>query len=203
MNSTERVWAQAEQFRCEYFKNQLAALPLDVFTVAELDLRLDIIPFDDLFAKYGMDAMLRNDYTGLYVDAEDYQHLETGPVWKQKRLRFTYAHELGHYMMHRASAADRNYPDVESFFRWLHANTTERYRLEQEANEFAGRLLVPRDRLSEDYYCFAAKAEALAPDWKVLMDFRRSLASQLSDKYGVNAQVIEVRFDREGIWPAQ
>jgi hypothetical protein len=44
------VWAQVEQFRREHFAGQLSALPVDVFTVAELDPRLNIIPFDDLFA---------------------------------------------------------------------------------------------------------------------------------------------------------
>lgn len=203
MNEFESIWVQADTFRTQYFSGHDAALPLDVFTVAELDLRLDIIPFDDLFAKYEMDAMLRNDYTGLYVDSEAYQHLEHGPVWKQKRLRFTFAHELGHYVMHRDAAASRKYPDFESFFRWLHSDNAERYRLEQEANEFAGHLLVPRNRLIEDFDRFAAKADTLTPHWRTKMDFRQALADQISDKYGVNSQVIEVRFDREAIWPAQ
>jgi len=104
VNGMDPVWAQVEQFRREHFAGQLSALPVDVFTVAELDLRLDIIPFDDLFAKYGLDAMLLQDFTGIYIDAETYQYLEHGPVWKQKRLRFTFAHELGHYVLHRAEA---------------------------------------------------------------------------------------------------
>jgi Zn-dependent peptidase ImmA (M78 family) len=199
----DQIWGQVEQFRRERLTKQLACLPVDVFTVAELDLRLDIIPFDDLFAKYGMDAMLRQDFTGIYVDAEAYQFLEKGPVWKQKRLRFTFAHELGHFVLHREEAASHSFSDFPAFFRWLHEESPARYRIEQDANEFAGRLLVPRERIQDDFDRFALRAEEISPQWHTLPDLRRALADTLSDKYGVNAQVIEIRLDRENIWPAQ
>jgi Zn-dependent peptidase ImmA (M78 family) len=203
MNGIESVWEQVERFRDEHFTGQLASLPVDVFTVAELDLKLDIIPFDDLSAKYGMDAMLLQDFTGIYVDAEAYQFLENGPVWKQKRLRFTFAHELGHFVLHREVAASRNFSDFRAFFRWLHEESAARYRIEQEANEFAGRLLVPIDRIQDDFDRFAVRAAELSAQWQALPDMRRALAERLSDKYGVNAQVIETRLDREAIWGAQ
>ncbi len=203
MSGMDSIWAKVERFRSEWFAGQLASLPIDVFTVAELDLRLNIIPFNDLFEKYGMDAMLRQDFTGIYVDAEAYQFLELGPVWKQKRLRFTFAHELGHFVLHHAEAANRDFSDFLSFFRWLHEESPERYRVEQEANEFAGRLLVPRDRLEKDYERFAVRAAEISPQWHVLPNLRHALAEKLSDKYGVNAQVIEVRLDRECIWEAR
>ncbi len=158
MSGMDSIWAKVERFRGEWFAGRHASLPVDVFTVAELDLRLDVIPFDDLFGKYGMDAMLRQDFTGIYVDTEAYQFLELGPVWKQKRLRFTFAHELGHFVLHRAEAASRDFSDFLAFFRWLHEESSERYCVEQEANEFAGRLLVPRDCLEEDYERFAVRA---------------------------------------------
>ena len=203
MNGMDPVWVQVERFRHERLTGQLASLPVDVFTVAELDLRLDIIPFDDLFAKYGMDAMLRQDLTGIYVDAEAYQLLEKGPIWKQKRLRFTFAHELGHFVLHREEATSRRFSDFPAFFRWLHEESPTRYRIEQEANEFAGRLLVPRERIQDDFDRFTVRAAEFSPQWHTLPDLRRAFAEKLSDKYGVNAQVIETRLDRESIWAAQ
>jgi Zn-dependent peptidase ImmA (M78 family) len=197
------VLARVEQFRREHFAGQLSALPVDVFTVAELDLRLDIIPFDDLFAKYGLDAMLLQDFTGIYIDAETYQYLEHGPVWKQKRLRFTFAHELGHYVLHRAEAKQQHFPDFAAFFCWMQADTPTRRRIEYEANRFAGRLLVPLDRLTADFADFRVKAAAFDPNWQTRQDFRRAFAERLSDRYGVNAQVIETSLDQENIWPSQ
>ncbi len=203
MTNRNPVWERVEAFRRDQFAEQLATLPVDVFTAAELNLRLDIIPFNDLFAKYGMDAMLLQDFSGIYVDAEAYQFLENGPVWKQKRLRFTFAHELGHFVLHREEVTSRSFTDFPEFFRWLNEESPARYRMEQEANEFAGRLLVPRERIQEDFDRFAVQAGKLAPNWQTFPDMRHLFAERRSDVYGVNAQVIETRLDRENIWPAQ
>ena len=102
----KRSGKRVEAFRKEYFRGDLAHLPVDVFTLAEIDLKLDIVPFDDLFEKYDADAALMHDFSGLYVDAEAYIMWEKGPRWKQRRLRFSVAHELGHYVLHRDIAAE-------------------------------------------------------------------------------------------------
>jgi Zn-dependent peptidase ImmA (M78 family) len=201
MNGIDPIWEQVEKFRNTYFSGSQASLPIDVFTVAELNLRLDIIPFDDLFAKYEMDAMILQNFSGIYVDAEAYQYLENGPVWKQKRLRFTFAHELGHLVLHKAEAEQHKFSNFNAFFRWLHEESPERYRIEKEANEFAGRLLVPRARLQSDFDVFSQQVSQIIAQWRTLPDLRRSFADKLSDKYGVNIPVIEIRLDRENIWP--
>jgi len=201
MNGIDPIWERAEEFRDTYFSGAQASLPIDVFTVAELNLRLDIIPFDDLFAKYNMDAMLLQNFTGIYVDAEAYQYLENGPVWKQKRLRFTFAHELGHFVLHKAEATKHKFSNFTDFFRWLHEDSPARYRIEQEANEFAGRLLVPLSRLQADFDVFSQQAGQISPQWRNLPDLRHAFSERLSNKYGVSTQVIEVRLDREDIWP--
>lgn len=71
--------------------------PIDVFTFFEVDLGLDAIPFDDLNAKYRVEAAIKADFSGIYLDAEQYAPMEKGPEWKLNRLRFTVAHELAHY----------------------------------------------------------------------------------------------------------
>jgi hypothetical protein len=72
MDGKEQVWDQAEVFRRQYLVGELAHLPADALTLAEIDLQLDIIPFDDLYEKYERDAALIQDFSGLYVDAEAY-----------------------------------------------------------------------------------------------------------------------------------
>lgn len=57
----------------------------------------------------------------------------------KKRQRFTMAHELGHYMLHKG----KNVEFVDTtFFR-----SSEMDSIEYNANEFASRLLMPEDRL--------------------------------------------------------
>jgi len=75
-----------------------------VLILAEIDLKLDITPFDGLFEKYDVDAAVTQDLSGIYVDREAYVLLEKGTIWQQYRLRFSVAHELGHYVLHRKKA---------------------------------------------------------------------------------------------------
>jgi hypothetical protein len=70
MNGRADVWEVVEAFRRQHLTAQADQLPVDVFSLVELQLRLDVIPFDDLSAKYQVDAALTPDFTGIYVDAE-------------------------------------------------------------------------------------------------------------------------------------
>jgi len=91
--------------------------PIDVFTFFEVDLRLDAIPFDDLTAKYRVEAALRADFSGIYLDAEQYALMERGPDWKLSRLRFTVAHELAHFFLHRDLPQPAHFASLPDFTR--------------------------------------------------------------------------------------
>lgn len=201
MNGKAAVWEAVEAFRARYLVGNLALLPVDVLTLAELELRLDVIPFDDLFEKYDADAALTLDFTGLYVDAEAYMLWERGPRWKQRRLRFSVAHELGHHVLHREQAAGLNFASLADFATWTKGYRGQQYSLEQEANEFAGRLLVPADRLRSEFERFGREIAPYMTHWQSSPDIRRQFAERLMQRFEVNAQVIETRLDREGIWP--
>lgn len=201
MNGKAAVWEAVEAFRARYLVGNLAHLPVDVFTLAELELKLDVIPFHDLFEKYDADAALTLDFSGLYVDAEAYILLERGPRWKQRRLRFSVAHELGHHVLHRELAAKLPFATLAEFAVWTKGYHGQQYTLEQEANEFAGRLLVPADRLQSEFDWFGREIAPYMPHWQSSPDIRRQFAERLMERFEVNAQVIETRLDREGIWP--
>ena len=201
MNGKEAVWEQVEAFRQRYLVGDLAHLPVDVFTLAELEFQLDIIPFDDLYEKYEVDAALIQDFSGIYVDAEAYIIWEKGPRWKQRRLRFSVAHELGHYILHRELAAKLDFRTFADFALWTKGNHGQKYTLEQTANEFAGRLLVPADRLRAAFESFADVAKDVIPNWFTSPDMRHGFAEKLREQFEVNTPVIETRLDREDIWP--
>lgn len=202
MNGQDKVWEAVEAFRRHYLVQAGGALPVDVFSLAELQLRLDVIPFDDLMAKYRIDAALTQDFSGIYVDTESYVLWERGPVWKQNRLRFTVAHEIGHWVLHRDYAAKVKFVSFEQFARHFKGEDPARYWLEQEANEFAGRLLVPVERLRELFDQFARQIAAIMPNWLQSEDLRIKFAEQVATRFGVHNQSILARLDREGLWPA-
>lgn len=203
MNGWGPIWAHAEELRSRFLVGRLAHLPVDVFTLAEVELKLDVVPFDDLFEKYSADAALMVDLSGIYVDAEAYDIWERGPIWKQRRLRFSVAHELGHFLMHREVLSERRFGSVEEFAAWTKTNRGNRYTYEQEANEFAGRLLVPVDALRLEYERFVEAVQTVVPKWESAEGLRRNFAERICSRFEVSAQVVEARLDREEIWPSR
>jgi len=198
----EHVWRKIEELRAEYEVLRDDRTPIDVFTFAEVDLGLDAIPFDNLASKYRVEAAITADFTGLYLDAEQYALMEKGPEWKLNRLRFTVAHELAHYFLHHDLPQAENFASMSDFARWTESYGGKKYPAEQEANEFAGRLLVPENRLASLFDEFAPEAEALIPNFMEIGPFRDKFAEKVASRFGVNPQVIAIRLDRDGIWPA-
>ncbi|MEO7100713.1 MAG: ImmA/IrrE family metallo-endopeptidase [Luteolibacter sp.] len=198
----QHVWTKIEELRERYELLEEQRTPIDVFTFFEVDLGLDPIPFDDFTAKYRVEAAITADFTGLYLDAEQYSLMERGPEWKLNRLRFTIAHELAHFFLHRDLPQAENFSSLPNFARWTANYGGRKYTAEQEANEFAGRLLVPDIRLRSLFEEFAPEAEKLVPNFMQSGPLRDKFADKVAPRFGVNAQVIAVRLDRDEIWPA-
>lgn len=199
----ESVWRKVEELRARYEVLREDRTPLDVFTFFEVDLRLDPIPFDNLTAKYRVEAAITADFTGIYLDAEQYALMERGPEWKLNRLRFTVAHELAHYFLHREVPQAAHFSSLPDFARWTENYGGRKYTIEQEANEFAGRLLVPEARLQALFDEFAVEAERLLPNFTQSGSLRDKFAERVAPRFGVNSQVIAIRLDRDDIWPAK
>lgn len=198
----EHVWNKIEALRGEYELLREDRTPIDVFTFFEVDLGLDAIPFDELIAKYRVEAALTADFSGIYLDAEQHALMDRGPEWKLSRLRFTVAHELGHYFLHRNLPQPANFASLPDFARWTLNYGGRKFTAEQEANEFAGRLLVPEQRLRTLFDEFAPAMEQILPNFMVSGSLRDKFAEKVAPKFGVNSQVVAIRLDRDGIWPA-
>jgi len=198
----QHVWTKIAELRAQYELLQEQRTPIDVFTFFEVDLGLDAIPFDDFTAKYRVEAAIKADFTGIYLDAEQYSLMERAPEWKLNRLRFTIAHELAHFFLHRDLPQAENFSSLPDFARWTANYGGRKYTAEQEANEFAGRLLVPESRLRNMFDQFAPRAEELVHDFMQSGQFRYQFAESVAPRFGVNAQVVELRLERDGIWPA-
>lgn len=198
----ENVWQKIDELRQTYPILGESSTPIDVFSFFELDLSLDAIPFDDLDRKYRVEAAITADFSGIYIDAEQYTLLETAPVWKLNRLRFTIAHELGHYFLHQELPQTEDFQNAENFAKWTANYRGRKYTVEQEANEFAGRLLVPLSRIQEMYDSFAERASHLVTNFERNEQLRSQFAEQIAPKFGVNTQVVATRLDRDGIWPS-
>jgi len=114
------------------------------------------------------------------------------------------AHELGHYVLHANELQNIQYGSPEEYLpryrRWLgspHKPDSPEY----QANEFAGRFLVPLNLLQDLYDNFSQIANEKNPNWREHQIARSWLARRIAPRFAVSRQVIETRFDREGLWP--
>jgi len=172
----EHIWQKVEELRAQYPVLREDQTPIDVFTFLEVDLALDPIPFDDLCAKYRVEAAIKADFTGIY--------------------------ELAHYFLHRDLPQAANFASLPDFARWTQNYGGRKYTLEQEANEFAGRLLVPEYRLRACFDEYAPQIEAIFPNFMASGQIRDNFAQRIAPRFGVNSQVIAIRLDRDTLWPA-
>ncbi len=122
---------------------------------------------------------LRLEYTTMEPTVSGSLTFENG-VWtikinkshNVKRQRFTVAHELGHYMMHRNKSA--TFTD-NIFFR---AESKE--GIEYRANEFASKLLMPADKVRS-----------------AIKEGERNLGA-LAERFGVSSPAMKLRVQELG-----
>jgi len=196
----EIIRKKADDFRKSLAPEGCDLPPIDILYVADVVLHLDIIELPDLFKDQHIDAALLPDLSGLYVDQEELGAWDREDHWIEKRLRFSVAHEIGHYVLH-GEIMKNFFPSLEKFKAW--AGNRENYdSAEYQADEFAGRLLVPRDILLREYDLYCQRTAQEHSEWRNIEGAREYAAKQLAPRFGVNPQVIETRLDRENIWPA-
>jgi Zn-dependent peptidase ImmA (M78 family) len=103
----------------------------------------------------------------------------------ETRRRFTIAHELGHYLMHKDSPI--HHFDNSSSMSWFEEkNRSKIAQQEYEANVFASELLLP-----STIYSKSVQGEYFSPD----------LIRDLSDKFGVSRTSTIYRFIEHGNHP--
>lgn len=194
----KEIWKIAEEFREQYWPE--GALPIDVEKIVEQKLRLNIEPKRGLLSDQDIDAYLRIDMTGLVVDERCFMDGRFA-----NRLRFSYAHEIGHLLMHKDIYVQLPVHTPEDWMRFvLEVSDAEYGHFEYQANEFAGRFLVPKDKL-------AIEIEEILKTLKqngllhLVSQNHDAVLSRISPAlckpFGVSAQVIEIRVQRENLWP--
>ena len=138
--SPEQINSVAESFLDRYSPSK--TIPIQIEEIIELQLQLDIIPvpgLKDSFEKVGdIDAFISSDFRSITVDEYIQEH-------RNSRYRFTLAHEIGHMLLHGYLYSQFKFNSIAD---WTAAikemPIEERSRVEWQADEFAGRLLVPR-----------------------------------------------------------
>jgi len=139
---------------------------------------LDIICFKKNY-KRAFDGML------CYRGGDFYLHLNIGETEHlfMPRIRFTFAHELGHYIIdeHRNAVMQPGASPHPSF-----PLVSQDYMIEREADHFAACLLLPESRIKKDVF---------------RKKFNATLIDEISTKYNVSITATLLRFVALGNHP--
>lgn len=192
-----RIRAKADEFREKHWAGK--DVPVDVLAIAEFDLDMEIRPVSSIRELADVDALLLGDMRTIAVDARLYMDDRM-----QNRMRYSVAHEIGHKELHADIYRAAGVSCVEEWIAWFQAMPEDQYSwLEQHAYEFAGRLLVPPERLKAEFAgAVDAAKQAGFTSWDSSGDAAREyIASSICRVFGVSSQVIEKRIEREKLWP--
>jgi Zn-dependent peptidase ImmA (M78 family) len=121
---------------------------------------------------------LDEDLSGIFVLKDDQPFVVYNKKENRKRIRFTIAHELGHFFLHAHKSPLFIDKPKGVHYRNDQSSTGE-IRMEREANAFAAALLMPRALIEKEFQLGASEdmVEDLAKTFNVstqAMSFRLS-----------------------------
>lgn len=138
------IRTKAEEFRKKYVQ-PVDLIPVPIEEIIEFDLGIRPWPIKGLLQKIDVDGFLTKDLKVMYVDYDrfyDNRYIN--------RLRFTYAHEVGHIILHKEEIQSAEYTTIEEWLKFREEmSEDDLFKFEIQAYEFAGRFLVPVNKLLE------------------------------------------------------
>lgn len=175
---------KVELFRKKFWDN---SIPVNIERIIDLRLKLDVIPVPSLQKLCDTDALIASSWKEIYVDEEKYLDDRY-----QNRLRFSLAHEIGHFVLHKNIYESFDIKTFKDIYDLIRDIPQEQYSyLETQANKFANLLLVPRNILGNQRIREVKKQKTIPKnvDRKTLNLY---LAIPLSKEFGVSERVIEI-----------
>ena len=115
------LWSVADDVRKTYWPED--TLPISIEKIIEFRLHLLIEPKHGLFSLNEMDAYLKMDLTAIVVDYDFYMNEKYA-----NRIRFSFAHELGHFFLHQEVFAAARVNNQQELCRYRFPSATVRVR---------------------------------------------------------------------------
>ncbi len=192
--SWEEIREKAEIFREQYVK-PTDKVPVPIIEIVECDLNILPWPIKGLKSKIDIDGFLSKDLKEMFIDEDVYYD----PRY-ENRLRFTFAHEAGHYVLHKEEIEGCAFRTAKEWINFREdMSEDDLFWFEQQAYEFAGRLLVPVQQLNVELQSQIEKiriyAERFGKNGEDILI--RALSRVISDKFQVSEWVIQRRIRNE------
>jgi len=169
-------------------------IPIPVEEIIELKLGLDIFPFPRLYKDHGLNGFLSRDLSTIYVDETQYSQFN-------EKYRYTLAHELGHYVLHKACYEDLPFRTPDEYVKWrLSLSQGDISWFETQGEWFAGQLLVPTVQLENVCKTVVAKYQETFKKFARMPDDVWSyISNEIATHFDVNPPVVEIRIKKENI----
>jgi hypothetical protein len=148
----EEMRDKADAFLAEHGRE--GCCPVDIEAIVDVALGIDIAPVSGLKSDHDIDGLIACDGSTIWVDG--------GIYWSDNpfRYRFTLAHELGHWLLHRDLLESACFETLDDWQVFLDAFPDKaRSRYEFQAYCMGGLLLVQREPLAEQVAATMALAE--------------------------------------------
>lgn len=181
-----QIEAAAAAFLAKHHPSSDIPIPID--EIVELKLELDIVTHKDLKKNFSVDGFLSSDLTEIHIDEDHY-------MGSTNRSRFTLAHEVGHLILHSDEVIKCS--SIEEWKAAMLGMGTGYSMKEEEANYFAGCLLMPRHKVLASFESYKKIAidefERLGqklPDDKLLVGY---ISTQVAKMFDVSQQSAQIR----------
>lgn len=187
--SNEQIRRKTNEFRSKYWDE---TMPVNIEEIIEQKLEINIIPIPNLFEFCNSDALITSDWSSIYIDNKKYMDDRYND-----RLRFSLAHEIGHFVLHKNIYNSFGIKDFGDFYNFFADIDPEQYSyFETQANKFASHLLIPSEKLisEKDKILKAKNMEHNNFNEDVLIPY---LATELSDRFGVSNIAVECGLKRK------
>ena len=184
----------AENFLEEFHEER--TLPVPIEEIVEFDFELEVIPLEGILDDLEVDAFLTSDLRRIYVDAFVMKH-------RHRRFRFSLAHELAHYELHRPLYEQSRVASVRDWQAVQDSISEEDYAwFEFQANSFAGLVLAPTPELHRQFQAAvrAARQGGLSEATLSSEAGKSHMARWLAGQFEASEQVIEKRMEKDGLW---
>jgi hypothetical protein len=174
-------------------------IPIPIEEIIEFRLRIYIDPQPFLKEEFGVDGQLLSDLSTIIVDSRLCNNEKYLP-----RLRFTLAHELGHFYLHKDQIIKAHFSSIDEWIEFRQSIPEEDISwFEKQADEFAGSLLVPSNMLRGFLEDKRSKITKYINETNSDEAHERAIdaiSMTLCAEFGVSHNVIETRIRKEKLW---
>lgn len=151
--------------------------PIPIEEIADQRLDIHVFPIQHLEKLMGIDGSITKDFKTIEIDEYVY-------ISQYDRARFTIAHEIGHFELHRELFDEKLVDSVETFIEYQNSMSVQDWgSLEKQAFVFAQEVLMPRDIFTQE---MDARIGKLGGIDRIIISDLPTLISQVREIFDVS-----------------